>query len=299
MIDTLLAFGCSHTYGDEAISDYNIGIKKEENIYASYPYFLSQHLNCEHYYNYSICGGSNQEISSSLFEKILIHKKEIDEKRVFIVIGWTTNNRIKVTSHTPSSYCSLINTINNLPLIDRLKYYTKNSKNLQPKHTGYTITVVHGIVKLVYNIMLGMPVTKPSELYRSFNRDFYKSKIENQFSTDFITGIEKHIFNTESNDDTNFFIKLCVDQYLVSNNIPYISFPTFKNTLNSKEVLLSKKNNLSPADFSLDSQCFIKHYGNKYGVSCSGAHIKLPAHKKLAEFLYNTIKDRNIIQGDK
>lgn len=299
MIDTLLAFGCSHTYGDEAISDYNIGIDKQQNIYAAFPFFLSQYLKCKNYHNYSVCGSSNQEIASTLYDKLFFHKDEINEKRVFIVIGWTSNNRLKISQSTPRSYFSFINTLNNIPLISRLKYYAKKNEELNPKCENNSITVTHGIVKLIYNILYSVSIKKTTESYRAFNRKFYKEKIENKFSNDFIIGIEKHIFNTNSNNDTNFFIKLCVDLYLTQHNIPYIALPTIKNNANTHDDLLNKKNNISPFDFNFETKCFVKHFGKKYGYSSSGTHMKLPAHKKLAEFIFNIINTRCIISDNR
>lgn len=295
MIDTLLAFGCSHTYGDEAIADYNIGIDKQQNIYAAFPFFLSQHLKCRNYHNYSISGSSNQEIASIIFDKLNFHKKEINENRVFIVIGWTSNNRLKVSQSNPRSYFSLINTLNHIPLISRLKYYAKKTEELNPLCESNSITITHGIVKLIYNILFNVSIKKTTEPYRAFNRNFFKNKIEDKFSNDFIIGIEKHIFNTSGNNDTNFFIKLCVDQYLTRYNIPYVALPTIKNDVNVHQHLLNQKNNISPFDYNFETNCFIKHFGNKYGHSSSGTHMKLPAHKKLAEFIFDIINTRCII----
>jgi len=90
MVDTLVAFGCSSTFGSETITpgdNYN-----PDNIYHAYPYFLSQHLRLPNYHNYAYPGESNLVIAY----KVLDHVLNKDCKNEFIVIGWTSDNRFPV-----------------------------------------------------------------------------------------------------------------------------------------------------------------------------------------------------------
>jgi len=67
MVDTLVAFGCSNTYGNEALES---GKTTPDNIYHAYPYFLSQMLNIPNYKNYALSGSSNVAIGMKVADFI-------------------------------------------------------------------------------------------------------------------------------------------------------------------------------------------------------------------------------------
>jgi len=292
-VDTLIAFGCSHTQGDEAVSDYNINFNKSENIYYAYPYYLSKLLGCKNYYNYAICGSSNQQIASTFFEKINKHTSENTNANLIVVIGWSCYNRLKVSQFTKNSYSSIKYVINNLPIIKRLhlsRLFSKHTKNID----GETFTISKGIIRLITRIKYGLPINKETQQYRVINEDWYKTKFKPFFHDEFILGIDKHLFHTDAYRDTNIFIKMCVDSFLTQNKIPYIAFPTMLYNRDAKDNFLNQKNNIDPAITLPYNLSFTQYYGEKYGLSSGGIHMKYEAHKKFAEFLYNEIKQRDI-----
>jgi hypothetical protein len=90
MIDTLVAFGCSNTYGSETI---NIGDTTNiKNIYQAYPYFLSQKLNIANYINYARVSASNFEIAYKVYNYIIKADKQYN-KNTLLVIGWSGDER--------------------------------------------------------------------------------------------------------------------------------------------------------------------------------------------------------------
>ncbi len=90
MIDTLVAFGCSSTFGSETVAtgdNYN-----PDSIYRAYPYYLSKKLGLQNYYNQAYPGESNLVIAY----KVLQHVLNKDKRNEFHVIGWTNDNRFPV-----------------------------------------------------------------------------------------------------------------------------------------------------------------------------------------------------------
>jgi hypothetical protein len=91
MIETLVAFGCSNTYGSETIDAGDTTNPK--NIYHAYPYFLSQKFSVPiNYINLARVSASNLEIAYKVYNYIIELVKQ-KRKNVFIVIGWSGDER--------------------------------------------------------------------------------------------------------------------------------------------------------------------------------------------------------------
>jgi hypothetical protein len=294
MIDTIVAFGCSHTQGDESVVDYNINYEKEQNIFFAYPFYLSKILNCKYYYNYAVCGSSNQQIASTFFEKIEKFADEIKQRRILIVIGWTCNNRITAMQYTEKSHNCLRSVINALPILKRITIARKIFQNNQ-KPQGIPITITSSIIRLITRLRYKLNINKKTRQCRTINEQWYYEKIKPYFSDDFIIGIDKHIFYTAENRDTNTFIELCIDQFLTSKKIPYIAVPMMSYENDVKNIYFNNNNNIVPKDFIPHNLSFIQYYGEKYGMSESGSHMKAHAHEQFANFLYNEIQQRKIL----
>jgi len=72
MIDTLVAFGCSSTFGSETVAtgdNYN-----PDSIYRAYPYYLSKKLGLQNYYNQAYPGESNLVIAYKILQHVLIRR---------------------------------------------------------------------------------------------------------------------------------------------------------------------------------------------------------------------------------
>lgn len=97
MIDTLIAFGCSNTYGTEALVKNDDGIKdKSINNQYAYPKYLADRIGCS-YKNLASPGISNIEIASKVMEAV--QSPEFSAYAdPFIIIGWTEDERIPVIS---------------------------------------------------------------------------------------------------------------------------------------------------------------------------------------------------------
>jgi hypothetical protein len=90
--DSIHAFGCSNTYGTEAITDYDKGLinDKVNNNYA-YPRHLADMFGCS-WHNYAVPGCSNQEIATKVFNTV----KDKECENSLIIIGWTDDERISI-----------------------------------------------------------------------------------------------------------------------------------------------------------------------------------------------------------
>lgn len=290
MINTVIAYGCSNTYGDEAIADYNLNVNCEDNIYFSYPWYIAEQLQCNvtNYFNYAKVGMSNQEIATKVMDTLHNH----DPETTLVLVGWTDDNRLPITTQTEYSYFTLKRLYNSLSW--KLKtQIIKKYKQLQSKDKlTNNITVAQSLVRLVYLKALGL-----SELickHGPINTDYYENKIAPFFSDDFILGIEKHIFNTENNTNANMLYKKAVDSYLTENKFAYFMFTT-KYISDRKFLNFINTNNYYDWTEHDNFISIIHEYGTKYGMSVSNTHMKCSAHKKLAEHLLTIMKARGIV----
>jgi hypothetical protein len=281
MIDTLIAFGCSNTRGDEAVSDRNVGVDEANNIYFAYPYFLSKKLNCIKYYNFARVGASNHEIATS----IISHIDRYDPDKTLIIIGWTDNNRAPVLTYTKRSYKILHKLFETLPVLKKLKYYHTYKNLVKPNNTKI-VTFSKGVVRIIYAKLFGIYQLKDHEKYA------YDTNIRPYFKDEFVTGFAKHVFNTHINDESNDLYRIATEQILNQKRFKYLMLTTMNtpqpySCFFSNNYYLWKKTN--------NYISLIHEYGSKYGMAESGVHMKTLAHSKLADFLYTEIKQRNIL----
>lgn len=282
MIDTLAAFGCSHTQGDESISDNNIGVNKEENIYHAYPYFLSKLLQCKTYLNFARVGSSNHEIARSVIKQV----ETLSPQHCFLVIGWTDNNRSPVVTYTPKSYKILRKLYETLSPLKRLQYYKRYKQQICPVDTK-EVTISKGVIRIIHAKLFGIANLKKHEKYT------YEKNIQPYFNDDFITGFEKHIFNTAINSDANNMYILAVEHILQSKGFNYLMFKTMGEYEHQYNNYFSKR--YYHWEKTENYLSIIHEYGSKYGIADSGVHMKALAHKKLADFLYTEIYRRELL----
>lgn len=291
MINKLVAFGCSNTFGAEANNDYEDSLP--DNVFYAYPWYLAQHLDIarDNYFNYAKSGCSNLEIGTTFLRTI----SSYDPKETFVVIGWTDDNRIPLSYSTDRiSQISLHRVYEQLSWQNRIKHTKLYKKYLvQSPKKPKSFTLTQAIVKLIYSKLLQLPET-PKNLLK-FNYDYYEKNIRPYFSNDFIIGVEKHIFNTKNYSQSQLFIKMAVDSFLREKGYSYIMLSTkyvcdrdFINVISAKNYYDWKEHGIYIN--------IIHEFGVKYGMSQSGNHMKWQAHKKLAEVLYEVIQERKILQ---
>jgi hypothetical protein len=292
MIDTLIAFGCSNTQGDEAVADKNIGVNKEHNIFFAYPFFLSKKLGCKTYHNYAKVGASNYEIAATLLKNL----DNYDPARTFVIIGWSDNNRIPVTTYTSKSYKILHKFYSTLPFLKKLQYYNIYKKLINVTDTKIA-TISKAIVRIAYARLFSATNTKGVDKYMTNLKDHekyaYETVIAPYFNDDFILGLAKHVFNTQQNDLTNDLYRIAIESVLSKNGFKYFMLTTTGTYNHMYPQYLS--NNYFQWKNSEGFISIVLEYGSKYGMSKSGAHMKALAHSKLADFLYSEIYQRGIL----
>jgi hypothetical protein len=281
MVDTLVAFGCSNTHGDEAVADKNIGVDKEKNIFFAYPFFLSKKLGCKTYHNYARVGASNHEIATT----IISHIDKYTPAKTFIIIGWTDNNRAPVLSYTKRSYKILQKLFMTLPALKKLKYYSKYKNLISPNNTKI-VTLSKGVVRIIYAKLFGISQLKDHEKYA------YETNIKPYFKDEFVTGFANHIFNTHINDESNDLYRIAIERILNQKGFKYLMLTTM-STQQPYSCFFSNCYYLWKKTSNYIS--IIHEYGSKYGMAESGVHMKTLAHRKLADFLYTEIKRRDIL----
>lgn len=104
---TLVAIGCSHTYGS-ALDGYR-GIEwkgyNKEHCFAG---LLNKKYNFTNYYNMGLPGGSNQYIMRGISSFILEHMQP-NEDYLFLV-GWTSTTRFELRYPDSTSYSHAVHT---------------------------------------------------------------------------------------------------------------------------------------------------------------------------------------------
>lgn len=275
-----MAFGCSHTQGDESQSNYNVGINRESNIYYSYPYFISKELNITKYNNYASVGASNLQISQSVIEALQT-TNNIPQKTL-VIIGWTEFNRIPVITSSSKSLISLQQIYSKLPSIIKIHTYKLLRKNILTSQP-LTITISQAIIKLIY-----ARIIKNNSAYNDenklINNHYYETKIAPYFHDEFLLGIEKHIFNTESNIYANNAYISFTENFLLQRKYNYIMVPMSYSIDN--QFLVRKDKLFTVTEWPKNKKLYYI-YGVKYGLAESGAHMTWRAHYRLANDIIN------------
>lgn len=278
MIDTLIAFGCSNTHGAESIRDddhYN-----EENINFSYAKYLSDYLKCKNYINLAVCGISNFVISSKIISLLPQYIEKYGRENIFVVIGWTDNNRIRLYLN-----------------------------NIIPFKEAYREIFDAGEWPLICMLM---PESVNNKIDKSHTKNYYELFKKFPYIEKFFMGLLRYIFRTPSFYYANICVKMATEYFLKKNNIKYFAFPTLRSHSIHYKDLIYKDPNLDKfffdAEFLLDEKHNI-YENNKdgscnfdmlnkfgeFGKSKSGGHLKASAHEKLAKYLFDEICSRNIL----
>lgn len=287
MIKKLIAFGCSNTFGSECIQDGDHTSK--ENIFFSYANFLSNFLGCTEYENYAYPGKSNLQISCDVFNVVTREIKNNKDfaQNVFIVIGWSE--------------------------VDRLPFYFHNDgKNVQER--VITEYMLHGIYNKEFFATFGHGEPHAS-------RDVKGVLQRYPFAEQFMRGAMLYLFGSPTLHINSVLMKAGVSNFLLRSNIKFLTFPTLVSfptitepsllgdrdaRILEQNILYCYNNNIAewrPAENINESYKGSNYAINfnmfeqfaKFGVSKVQGHLKPAAHLKLAEFLYNEIKLRNIV----
>lgn len=262
---TLLAFGCSNTRGAEAINDYDDG-NFDENINKQYAYpkHVAEMLGYN-YVNLAVNGISNQQIASEVINT-LCHQDIYDSNNVFVIIGWTDDDRIAIAK-TPSKNFR----------------YSKKSEEIT--------TLSHSYVIAHTKSQLCQSLTPLEKKHIQSTRDL---------SFDFIAGVAERIFLSKNYSDMNFYVKFATACILEEMKIPYITLPTLYyhyNNLYDLFFLTNKqKNNIQ--HYKINGEINFNYIAKfkEYGVSKSGAHLKADAHLQAGKYLYNYIVENNLLK---
>jgi len=278
MIDTLIAFGCSNTYGAEAIVDDDH--MNPENINFSYAKYLSDLLKCKNYINLAANGISNFVISSKVISLLPQYIEKYGKENIFVIIGWTDNNRMRL-----------------------------HLNNIIPFKEAHREVFDAGEWPLICKLM---PETVNSRVDKSHIEKYENLMKKFPYIDRFFMGLLRYIFRTPSFYFTNICVKMATEYFLKNNNIKYFAFPSLRsfsihyNDLVYKDPQRDKY--FLNAEFLLDEKHNIYENNkdgtvnfdmlNKFGVfgrSKSGGHLKAAAHKELADFLFKEISSRNIL----
>ena len=281
MIDTLVAFGCSNTFGAESIEDFDHN--NPDNINHSYAKRLADLLQCKNYYNLAQNGLSNFEITRRIFKELPDIIRKHDADKIFVIVGWTDYNRLRLyLKHIipfKEAFRQVID-ICEYPLL--CKFFPKQFPLTDKERDAQPGKDIDTIIK------------------------------QYPFMEQFLLGIMNYLFRTPSFYIMNTYAKLAAENYLIKNNLKFLTFPTLRShtitgtllnyldperdkTFLNSEKILNKKNNIfehdEEGDYKFSALCSFE----QYGISKSGGHLKAAAHEELAKYLYGEIKDRDIL----
>jgi hypothetical protein len=100
--DTIIATGCSYTFGSEILGMGNTSI---DNKALAYPQLLADRLGCEEAVNLSRCGASNDRIYYELAAYLLANRTQLIGRRILVIVQWTYWNRVMLFSPiNPQAY---------------------------------------------------------------------------------------------------------------------------------------------------------------------------------------------------
>lgn len=274
MINTLVAFGCSNTYGCEAIGTNR---KTFQCMFNSYPYFLSQKLNLA-YRNYAKNGSSNNAIGMSVVDFLL--KNPNLHSKIFVVIGWTGDNRMTVLNPTGhEDNISQHGEINESVLI---KDIDRKAPNQLFPYLSNLCDKIFINSKLTKKLLFSHYIEK----YGNDQKDFLRYMLRDLLSI--------FVFNTEPYTFTNTAIRYSIIQLLQSCNITYLTLPTITHYPHPLYELFPSKNNIKCYDTNenmiFDPESMFQAY--KYN---GAGHTSVFGHTKIASYLYDYIKEQNIL----
>lgn len=265
IIDKIVVFGCSFSYGSELFSEEDAN--NNNSINFAYGKHLANILKCD-YLNLSLPGASNFEIGRRVQQFVDFNKK--DNSSILIVIGWAELNRF---SFSPDTGFDILNKM--LPL--------KNIFNF----SSYTA----GLCKLINSKVSFFSNSEIFKLAKESNS--LKEIIKLSEGTSFVSFFEKNIFNSSYFYDLNYMIRQFTSNFLLQNKIKFITFPClgannyinidkYESSINKQFNILEKYNNFNFYD-----------YYRSYGLR-KGGHINEDGHKEFAKYLYKEIIDRKI-----
>jgi hypothetical protein len=264
MIDTLVAFGCSNTFGSDSLGTGN---NSPESIYHAYPYFLSQKLNIPNYKSHAVVGASNIYIGMKVAE-FLTNNPDL-HKSTFVVIGWSGDNRLPVQKP-----CG------------KIVSATYNS------HTSRNTPIHEIIVKLQTKVFFNAEFTR--KLLFSHYIEKYGKDSEGNFLIFLLRDLLAQFFyNTKPLIFLNAIIKYGITQLLQSYNVAYITLPTILYHPHPLYNLIPEKNNISCYDQEENIIFDMKRKFNHLRHPKAG-HISRAGHMALTDYIYEYMQKQKI-----
>ena len=140
---TLVAIGCSHTYGSALDGYGGIGTKgyNKEHCFSG---LLHKKYNFTNYFNMGLPGGSNQYIMRCVSKFIHEHRQP-DEDYIFL-IGWTSTNRFELRYPDDTPHFHSVNT----ELFDHKYIPFSLGTNLRLYHAG-EVRRLEGYAPIIFN----------------------------------------------------------------------------------------------------------------------------------------------------
>lgn len=300
--DALLVAGCSNSYGSEALKD-------EDDTYVdcinnSYGKFIQESLNIPNYYNVAKSGYSNFSISFSCITALKKLILKYPKNKILVIVGWSDPQRFSVKIRENSINISAFS------IHQLFKERNKNKfTNNQNKAINY-IKSIPNLAEFLKNLFIFYLNTDLALKQDMLNKISLESMLKNM-------GVRYFTFPTldELIFDEYFFLRTFLDK----KNSIFTFRENSELALNNKKTLNNNyfnqfasfmkntfKNNAGILDGVIKDYSFFKdHYSyrcfnmmnsfSKYGSSSSGGHLRRSAHIKLAEFLIDTMRSRDII----
>lgn len=275
MIDTLVAFGCSNTFGTDIFSNK----RAPESVYHAYPAVIAKKLELPNYLNYARAGMSNLEISMKAVDYILENKDK--HKNIFVVIGWSGDSRLPL-KECPNHDVTA-NTASMDGLVAKLKSIHKLFTFCRRSHIAELSAMIN-----VINIF----IKKAGEKMNTGKKDL---SVARRLSPCGILGclLSVYFFETKFSWFLSDIVKFGTTQLLQYYNIPYLTLPTLPYHDHELYRLLPKRNNILGYD---DDGNLIFDMHEKYNDHLANPHhLNKEGHHLLAEFLYQHIITHNLI----
>lgn len=268
MIDTLVAFGCSITFGAEVMSTgvgrctlcHDLFCKCSESTKYAYPSVLARILSLPYHFNYAKSGISNFEISLKAIKYILDNKPQ--HHKLFVVIGWTDDNRFTIS------------------LPDK----NLDTVRLKPQKSP------HSVLKLCSKNLFS-ELTKLEIMVKAVRKNIQdRSSLISMLANLLMI----YYFETDLAYFMNAAVKYATISLLEHYRIPYLTIHTRPYHDHALYKLLPPSNNIMSYDAE-GNHVFELLIEYKEMCAKSGVHLNVEGHKHLAQFLATHITHHKLL----
>lgn len=263
--DYLISCGDSFTAGMEILGDKDLS---EENKAHSYPIHLADLLRIPEVSNTALSGAPNEYIArQTMLDVLKLENKGQDLSRVFVVVGWSSINRLEIHIQTK---------------LDNLKKqgYYFDEHTLESKEIVY-----FGTNFINPTVEKGLRSEKTGEQFYDFGS---KAGVEfaNEYLWDDKLEYEKFFANI-----------MLLKGFLESKNIKYIMHMNVHVWNAPADMRIEKYRHMlgNPRLYKFETFTF-QEWGNRtypWERRVEG-HFKRPVHMKFAELLHNYIVDNKL-----